>query len=246
MCNLRSVDALHTATYTGYAGGSNGHPSDFHLSERRYRSLDLGASMSHQRSLEGSSTARGASASSDAALHTTQLVEQLARSLISERSGRHGADVVPSEVQIHGAVRLCIRILTSHIGEPLMVEDEASVAQSIRTRLVKVRRHCQCTHTHQAVFFQIFDFEFLKAHQLQLRILLCTMPFTRLRPWQSTGGLSSKLARRDELEEVATALFSKTNKQKCMKNDVESTQPLRIRRTVHTARAAVVVVPCGT
>eukprot|EP00752_Nemacystus_decipiens_P006417 g5780.t2 len=86
-----------------------------------------------------SSTTRGASSSlsSDAALRTTQLVEQLARSIIAERSGRHGSDVVPSEVQIHGAVRLCIRILTSHIGEPLMVEDEASVAQAIRTRLVK-------------------------------------------------------------------------------------------------------------
>lgn len=78
--------------------------------------------------------------SSDAALHTTQLVQQLARSLISERSRRHDTDVVPSEAQIHGAVRLCIRILTSHIGEPLLVEDEASVAQVIRTRLVKVGR----------------------------------------------------------------------------------------------------------
>lgn len=98
--------------------------------------------MPRQPSMESSSTARGAPSSSDAALHTTQLVEQLARSLISERSGRHGSDVVPSEVQIHGAVRLCIRILTSHIGEPLMVEDEAAVAQAIRTRLVKVReRH---------------------------------------------------------------------------------------------------------
>eukprot|EP00903_Cladosiphon_okamuranus_P012519 g11722.t2 len=87
--------------------------------------------------MENSSTARGAPSSSDAARHTTQLVEQLARSLISERHGRHGAEVVPSEVQIHGAVRLCIRILTSHIGEPLMVEDEAAVAQAIRTRLVK-------------------------------------------------------------------------------------------------------------
>lgn len=95
--------------------------------------------MSRQRSMGGASTARGASSSSDAALHTTQLVERLARSIISERSGRHGSDVVPSEVQIHGAVRLCIRILTSHIGEPLMVEDEASIAQAIRTRLVKVR-----------------------------------------------------------------------------------------------------------
>lgn len=97
-----------------------------------------GASMSRQRPMEGPSTARGAPSSSDAALHTTQLVEQLARSLMSERSGRHGPDAVPSEVQIHGAVRLCIRILTSHIGEPLMVEDEAAVTQAIRTRLVKV------------------------------------------------------------------------------------------------------------
>lgn len=98
--------------------------------------------MSRQRSMGDSSTARGASSSSNAALHTTQLVEQLARSLISDQSGSHGygSDVVPSEVQIHGAVRLCIRILTSHIGEPLMVEDEASVAQAIRTRLVKVKR----------------------------------------------------------------------------------------------------------
>lgn len=94
--------------------------------------------MSRQRSMGAPSTGRGPSLSSDAALHTTQLVEQLSRSLISEQSGRH-SDVVPSEVQIHGAVRLCIRILTSHIGEPLMVEDEASAAQAIRTRLVKVR-----------------------------------------------------------------------------------------------------------
>lgn len=95
--------------------------------------------MPRQRSMGDSSTAREASAPSDAALHTTRLVEQLARSLISARSSRHGLDVAPSEVQIHGAVRLCIRILTSHIGEPLMVEDEASIAQAIRTKLVKVR-----------------------------------------------------------------------------------------------------------
>ena len=95
--------------------------------------------MSRQRSMRDSPAVRGASKPSDAALYTTQLVEQLARSIISERSSRHGSNVVPSEVQIHGAVRLCIRILTSHIGEPLMVEDEASVAQAIRTKLVKAR-----------------------------------------------------------------------------------------------------------
>lgn len=109
--------------------------------------------MSRQRAVGDSSAARGgASLSSDAALHTTQLVQQLARSLIiSERSRRHDSDVVPSEAQIHGAVRLCIRILTSHIGEPLIVEDEASVAQVIRTRLVKVshassHHHMICVH----------------------------------------------------------------------------------------------------
>ncbi|CAM9847403.1 unnamed protein product, partial [Ectocarpus sp. 13 AM-2016] len=96
--------------------------------------------MSRQRFTDDPSTGRRAPpSSSEAALDTTQLLERLARSIISERCGRRDSDAAaaPSEVQIHGAVRLCIRILTSHIGEPLMVEDEASVAQVIRTRLVK-------------------------------------------------------------------------------------------------------------
>ena len=99
--------------------------------------------MSRHRELGDPSIARvGPSSSSDAARHTTQLVQQLARSLFDERSGRRttSADApAASEAQIHGAVRLCVRILTSHIGEPLMVEDEASIAQTIRTRLAKVR-----------------------------------------------------------------------------------------------------------
>lgn len=103
--------------------------------------------MSRQREPGDSSMARvGPPSSSDAARYTTQLVQQLARSLISERSGRRttstsagDAQAAPSEAQIHGAVRLCIRILTSHIGEPLMVEDEASIAQAIRTKLAKAR-----------------------------------------------------------------------------------------------------------
>lgn len=101
--------------------------------------------MSRQRAIGDPVTTRGvSSSSSDAALRTTQLVQQLARRLISERPGRGGPQFTPSEAQVHGAVRLCIRILTSHIGEPLMMDDEASAAQAIRTKLAKVRRHHSC------------------------------------------------------------------------------------------------------
>ncbi|CAN0413486.1 unnamed protein product, partial [Ectocarpus sp. 12 AP-2014] len=103
--------------------------------------------MSRQRFTDDPSMGRRAPpSSSDAALDTTQLLERLARSIISERCGRRDSDAAaaPSEAQIHGAVRLCIRILTSHIGEPLMVEDEASVAQVIRTKLVKTPSSSGC------------------------------------------------------------------------------------------------------
>ncbi|CAM9606481.1 unnamed protein product [Scytosiphon promiscuus] len=94
--------------------------------------------MSRHRAMGDSGTTRGVlSSSSDAAFHTTQLVQHLARRLISERPGRVDSQFTPSEGQMHGAVRLCIRILTSHIGEPLMMEDEASAAQAIRTKLAK-------------------------------------------------------------------------------------------------------------
>lgn len=77
--------------------------------------------------------------SSDA-VRTTNLVVQLARSLMTGRRGQHGAGVVPSEAQINKAARMCSFLLTSHIGESLMAADEASVVQAIRTRLVKVMR----------------------------------------------------------------------------------------------------------
>lgn len=144
--------------------------------------------MSRHRSTGDSSSARGVPSSSDAALHTTQLVEQLARSIISERSGvGHGSDVVPSEVQVHGAVRLCIRILTSHIGEPLMAEDEASIAQSIRTRLVKVRGHHVregLTAVDYHLVFQILNLgpcspgPAAKESECMLRAFLCVIPVT--------------------------------------------------------------------
>lgn len=78
-------------------------------------------------------------AASDAA-RTTQLVEALACTILKRRdfenddTGGAGAH----EAHVQGAVRLCIRILTSHIGEPLMLGDEGSISQVIRTRLVKV------------------------------------------------------------------------------------------------------------
>lgn len=110
----------------------------------------------------------GPPSSSDAARHTTQLVQQLAHSLLFERSGRRttstsaGAQAAPSEAQIHGAVRLCIRILTSHIGEPLMVEDEASIAQAIRTKLAKVcvreRKHHDTGGLFQNAIDPFFEF----------------------------------------------------------------------------------------
>lgn len=78
--------------------------------------------------------------SSSDAVRTTNLVLQLARSLMTGRRGQHGAAVVPSEAQISKATRLSNVILSSHIGEPLMAADEASVVQAIRTRLVKVMR----------------------------------------------------------------------------------------------------------
>lgn len=76
------------------------------------------------------------------AQHTTQLVQDLARTVLSGSARQGEPSAAPSETEIHGALRLCIRILTSHIGEPLMAEDEASVTQAIRTRLVKVKAAC--------------------------------------------------------------------------------------------------------
>lgn len=76
---------------------------------------------------------------SGAAVRTTQLVEALARELLTpghDADANGGSD---RRADIQGAVRLCVRILTSHIGEPLMLGDEASVTQVLNTRLVKVR-----------------------------------------------------------------------------------------------------------
>lgn len=138
------------------------HSSVTAFASRDRSSAACGADMSRQRFTDDPSMGRRApSSSSEAALDTTQLLERLARSIISERCGRRDSDAAaaPSEAQIHGTVRLCIRILTSHIGEPLMVEDEASVAQVIRTRLVKVSTSSAPPPT--SIFkFSIFDMPF--------------------------------------------------------------------------------------
>ena len=92
--------------------------------------------MSSQRAT-GGSDARD-QALSDAA-HITGLVKDLARVLLSGQGGRVEPGTAPSETHVNAVVRLCVRILTSQIGEPLISGDEASIALSIRTRLVKVR-----------------------------------------------------------------------------------------------------------
>lgn len=75
---------------------------------------------------------------SGAAVRTNQLVEALAHELLApghDADANRGPD---RRADVQGAVRLCVRILTSHIGEPLMLGDEASVTQVLNTRLVKV------------------------------------------------------------------------------------------------------------
>lgn len=71
------------------------------------------------------------------AVRQTKLVEELARSLLSRQPPDDGHDASATAFQIQGAIRLCVRILTSHVGESLILRDDASLSQMIRTRLVK-------------------------------------------------------------------------------------------------------------
>lgn len=72
---------------------------------------------------------------SNSAMRTTRLIEALARSLFTTG---HGTDP-PGGADIQGAVRLCVRILTSHIGEPLMLGDEACITQVLSAKMMTVR-----------------------------------------------------------------------------------------------------------
>ena len=122
---------------------------DLEIRDERASLLTQRAVMHRQRGTASSS--RVESASDNA--RTTNLVQELARNLITpRRRGQHEAGVIPSQEKVNKAMKLCIMILTSHIGEPLMATDEASVVQAIRTRLVKVIEDLIVSHVSPSAF----------------------------------------------------------------------------------------------
>ncbi|CAM9222888.1 unnamed protein product [Discosporangium mesarthrocarpum] len=107
--------------------------------------------MTYNRSTAGQNEGSGVDSRSES-FRTNRLVEALARTVLDVRS--LGGDVEPTLGQIRAAVRLCLRILTSKIGDPLVLGDEASIAQSIRTRLVKMPRPRGGEGVYEALRFE--------------------------------------------------------------------------------------------
>lgn len=66
-----------------------------------------------------------------------QRLEEFVRRILSSRA-HGGHDDAGYEARVQRSIRFCVRILTSHLGEPLILGDEASITQIIRTRLEKV------------------------------------------------------------------------------------------------------------
>lgn len=89
---------------------------------------------------KGEHSLRRARPATSDAIRATQLLQELARHLLlsDHAAADERGDTVTQRANVQGAVRLCVRILTSHIGEPLILGDEASIVQVVRTRLAKV------------------------------------------------------------------------------------------------------------